>query len=256
MKVYELLNERQSNITVHKVKTLPTMKNISDRKRGSGIDAEVYNAKDANSVIKEYDFRHNGDTSNPVYLYIDAIMSHEGNPFLPKIYNAKLYKTEEGFERFIVQMEKLTQFGGENVEHILPQLLKQMGISIDDISTKYGDQGLVHARKITDVERSHSVDKEDIDARTREERGRQDMNWELGRIMSTLFNTEEGRRKLMDDATNPELKEAIKISHDIIKQGSESFGIRGDLHENNIMIRFTSVGPQLVLVDPVVGRWA
>ena len=252
MKIHELL--RESNIQEVVVKRMP--KFLDSNKVGEGGDAQVYAAK-TNSVIKVTDYydSHN----DPIYQYVDTVMSNQDNPFFPKIYSAKVYTTPETKDKYlkgklVVTMEKLFPFGGEKTAHFLPQLLKQMGISENDIdsSGEFGNQAYLTAKKTIDVERSHASDDRDSDA---SDRG--NMTHHLGDILAKLFKTTEGRKKLMQQSKSPELKQALTLTHDIIERlkNDPERQAAGDLHQENIMYRLTNVGPQLVIVDPIVGWW-
>ena len=49
---------------------------------------------------------------------------------------------------------------------------------------------------------------------------------------------------------NPEFADAVKLLVTKINRSKGTLG--SDIHEGNIMIRFTSTGPQIVLSDPIV----
>ena len=61
----------------------------------------------------------------------------------------------------------------------------------------------------------------------------------------------------MQKSTNPQIKQAIQLTDAIINRlkNDPERPAAGDLHVDNIMIRLTPHGPQLVIVDPVIGFW-
>jgi len=252
MKVYELLME--SNIKHVRVKTLPNLRGRDEKPNklmGTGTSAQVFAGGDANTVVKEIGNYEKPD-NDPHYHYIDMVMSHQDNPFFPKIYSAKVYEVV-GVEgnmynndeaTMVVQMEKLTSFDSTKTQHLLPQLLKQFGISINDMDD---NEAFINAANMSDVERSHNAN---------QAQGA-DANDNLGKILSTKFRTAGGRQELMNSTTNPQLRQALSLTHDIIEKlkHDKERPTTGDLHHENIMVRLTSHGPQLVIVDPITAWW-
>lgn len=64
--------------------------------------------------------------------------------------------------------------------------------------------------------------------------------------ISQIFRNRRDIQKIIDQTTNRKFAEALGI---LLSSGRRLF----DLHANNWMIRLTSVGPQLVILDPVYG---
>lgn len=254
MKVYELLNERQSNIKHVNVKQHPDIKDKNER-LGSGFEAKVYADKTGGTVIKELPIDSEVEDS-ATYQYIDQVMSHQDNPFLPRIYNAKLYTHNTmGRKKLVVQMERLTDFNSEKVAHLLPQLLAQIGIDEYDV-----DQS---SREHIQQMRSGAYDDEPNDYDTDEQKARdqkmkrQSTLGDLGDVLWKRFRSPEGRIQLMQATDNAQLKLALKLSHDILQKhadtkGEKSTEMKADLHDANVMVRLTSHGPQLVITDPIV----
>ena len=252
MKVYELLNE--GNIKHVTVKQHPDIKDKNER-IGSGYEAKVYAGKDGATVIKELPIDSEVENS-ATYQYIDTVMSHQDNPFLPRIYNAKLYTHKSmGKQKLVVQMEKLTKFDSEKTAHLLPQLLAQLGIDENDV-------GMVSREHIQRM-RSGAYPDEDNTFDTEEQKERDQRVTrhktlgDLGDVLWKRFRTPEGRAKLIQATDNPQLKLALKLTHDILEKHAGQSGkggmvMKGDLHDSNIMVRLTSHGPQLVITDPVV----
>ena len=252
MKVYELLYEGRKNIKEIVVKRMPNFK--EENMVGSGAEAEVFKAG-ANSVIKVIDFYK--EDNDPTVHYIDEVMNNQDNPYFPKIYGAKAYMLNKDKGQYfqgklVIHMEKLTSFNNPKTSHMLPRLLKQFGISEDDFDSSMGDNNAyLHTKRETDVERTPSSENPD------DEDGRYNMLDTFGKVLADTFATGKGRQKLMKQATNPELKRAIQITDQIINRlaNDPERPASGDLHQSNIMIRLTPHGPQLVIVDPVIGFW-
>ena len=250
MKVYELLNE--SNIKHVTVKQHPDIED-KNKKLGFGFEAKVYADKTGGTVIKEVPI--SGDVEDSAtYQYIDKVMSNQDNPFLPRIYNAKLYTHHAmGKKKLVVQMERLTDFNSEKVAHLLPQLLAQLGISEFDV-------GRGSREHIQQMRSGSQPEENDFDTAEQQERDqkvkRSQTLGELGDVLWQRFRTPAGRIKLMQGTDNAQLKSAIKVTHDILQKGADKTDkdtiMKADLHDSNIMVRLTSHGPQLVITDPVV----
>jgi len=251
MKVYELL-ERAGNIKHVSVSQLPDME--GNKPIGSGYEAKVYNSKDVGTVIKEVTIRGNVEES-AIYNYINMVMSHQDNPFFPRINNAKLYTHKTmGAHKLVIQMEKLTDFNNAKVEHLLPQLLDQLGIDIQDVAgrSKY---------RINQISSGNYGQEPTSGNDEREEyrRGqeRKETLGDLGDVLWQRFRTKQGREELMKVAKNPQVKEAIKLTDEVLNAADARHAAGGsretsaDLHDSNIMVRLTSHGPQLVITDPM-----
>lgn len=263
MKLSELLTEKtvqhSGNIKHAIVKYLPNLER-ADR-IGGGLEADVYKAKDANSVIKDL-WIDGGEDSNATYHYIDMIMSHQNNIFFPKIYNATLYMRSEDAERkkLIIQMERLHSFDSAKTEHLLPQLIQQMGISKESIDDMLDNElsGIYN--------KSSSLAYNDGDAENDELQRdsasstagvqRSSRLRAIGRVIYNKFDGAEDRAEFIKIIKNPQLKEAIILTDQVIsktnKLGAGRTATNGDLHSSNMMIRLTGTGPQLVITDPVI----
>lgn len=257
MKLCELLNE--DNIKNVKVKYLPNIGANTD-KIGSGAEAEVYAGRDSGTIIKELWIKESTKTS-ATYQYIDMVMSHQDNPFFPRIYNAKLYTRHvgKGHSKLVIHMERLQTFNSAKTEHLLPQLLDQLGISADDVGGWPESAERIRNMK-SGSHYTESIDAEAMRTKRKDDVGRHKMLADIGTALFNKFKTARGREELMKRSTNPQLKEAIKLTGNIILKGEEGNAqgsgriTKGDLHESNIMVRLTQHGPQLVIVDPVISR--
>ena len=250
MKVYELLNE--SNIKHVTVKQHPDIEE-KNKRLGSGFEARVYADKSGGTVIKELPIKGEVEDS-ATYQYIDMVMSNQDNPFLPRIYNAKLYTHHTmGAKKLVVQMERLTDFNSENVAHLLPQLLAQLGINEFDV----GQSSREHAQRMGSGSQPEENDYDTPEQIARDQRiSRSQTLGDYGDALYTKFRTPEGRIKLIQGTDNAQLKLALKKTHDILQRDADKTGktstMKADLHEGNVMLRLTSHGPQLVITDPVV----
>jgi len=218
MKVYELLIEKQ-NIKHVPVNQLPNMER--NKSIGSGYEAKVYASKDGGTVIKEVVIRGNVEES-AIYNYINMVMSHQDNPFFPRINNAKLYTHKTmGAHKLVIQMEKLTDFNSAKVEHLLPQLLDQLGINIQDVAgrSKY---------RINQISSGNYGEEPTSGDNEREEyrrnRERKETLGDLGDVLWERFRTKQGREELMKVAKNPQVKEAIKLTDEVLNTRRKTRG--------------------------------
>jgi hypothetical protein len=67
--------------------------------------------------------------------------------------------------------------------------------------------------------------------------------------LGSYFSLRSNRVLLARNTKNPKLREALRLVEHIIKMPF----VFPDMHNGNWMIRLTGVGPQLVIVDPVIG---
>jgi hypothetical protein len=231
MRLYELL-EDNSNIPRIKKSITGILSNPNIQHLGTGYQAIAYTHKKfPNSVIKTINIKGEDD---PAYQFILTCKDHPENPFFPKIYTVKHYDTAESTqyqrdllyadidkedippqtqkEHLIVVMEKLYPLRGDNEELSL-RLLKQVGILPTDL-TNLEQSGL----------------------------GKIDTPF---RAMNRLFKTPDTRRKLFHQSRNVQFKQALQILEPLfVKYDS-------DIHFNNMMLRHSLQGPQLVFLDPV-----
>jgi len=220
MKLIELTE--RDNIQHVKSNKRPNLKNLE--KIGSGSEAVVYRAKN-NSVLKVLNIKN---TEDGTYQYIDMVMDNQDNLFFPKIYSAKSYESPaySGGMTLYINMEKLVPFKSAKATHLFPILIKQMGLS-DELNAELNLD--YNTDDITDQ------DYKKVE--------------HIGFRIQRMFNEKEGREKLIKHSTNPQLKDAFKKTSDIISSSSR---LSGDLHDENFMLRLTGVGPQLVIVDPIL----
>lgn len=255
MKVHDIITERNAapnGIQHVSVKHLPGL----DRNEqvGSGYEAKVYAGKDGATVIKEVMLKGEPEESG-IYNYINMVLQNQDNPFFPRIYNAKLYTHKTaGRHKLIVQMEKLTDFNNAKVEHLLPQLLDQMGVDIQDVDgrSKY------RINQISSGNYGEEPTKpDDEQAEYKRNRERKQTLGDLGDVLWQRFRTPKGREDLMKVAKNPELKQAIERTDAVINKATFRHATQGgrkpvaDLHDSNVMVRLTAHGPQLVITDPM-----
>lgn len=164
------------------------------------------------------------DLDNDGYFkFVSAITKNnrlQNNPYLPKIYKIKIYTTEPSIKEntgyfYVIHMEKLFSLhdlGNKEIEMLTDKMFFTVSSKIDK---EHGDSSSKRAIFVQTID----------DA------------------IKNISNHNAGTVNIKD----PLLKQAILIIKKILK--NRNFG--NDIHGRNIMIRRTSVGPQLVITDPL-----
>jgi hypothetical protein len=213
---------------IHKTKRISNtyiknkLKDSPDSILGAGIDAVVFHSskpQNAGVVTKwvrdqKYDAKNN--------TYVQYLIKNQNNPYVPVVYSITQHNLQDGEYSFSIQMEKLHNTVKEyliiniNDEHLFRVVV---ALFFTDESTDYLMRTYFH---------------------------------ENPKIIIKLMCS------VLDDHTvgydvNPQLSAIIEKIHNVITQQRTLYGnsrVGVDLHLENVMIRLTSVGPQLVITDP------
>ena len=152
--------------------------------------------------------------------FVNIAKQHQDNPFFPKIYGSKILKanTKRGNPQYIlvVKMEQLVPLNSSKLDQTIPHLYKQLGFKLTDADRK-SIEGI--------KDRDPAIERKILHQKLK--------NVFTGRSGAHTFET-----------SNPEFKEAMDILFPWIQKFGE------DLHTGNFMVRLTSTGPQLVIIDP------
>lgn len=178
-------------------------------------------ARNPNVVIKTSNIYEENPTKDEYVQFIDLALSHQDNPFFPRIHKAKIvYDPKYDGYQLVVMMEKLIPLQNEKIKDVVPQLMRQLGITTRkplDRSTKRIDTGFQNFKQTITVSN-----------------------------LWYWFSKPANRAKLRRETKNPELKQAMELLEPYIKKFGQ------DLHTGNMMVRLTGTGPQLVIIDPLV----
>lgn len=232
MKVSELLEKKLEFKTSQKpIHGMIQSKQLNHL--GTGVTAIAYeHKKRPNTVIKTIQLLNKED---PTFAFVRLCMNNKENPFLPKIYAAKVYNIqrmdpdereqlyqmmdpedsppEEGQFVMIIVMEKLYPIHNAANRAVATQLLQQLQVvpsNPDEIPPN-----LVGVRDPLSI---------------------------TNRKFANPFK----RQELKQSSSNRQFKQALRLLEPLFKYGEP------DLHKKNIMLRQTTNGPELVLVDPIV----
>ncbi|RLD77900.1 MAG: hypothetical protein DRJ15_12610 [Bacteroidetes bacterium] len=232
MKVQEILLERQrkikfkSNIGRIPIIPLPNGSNFVTSKiknyLNRGTMAQAFeHPTSPNTVIKVIDITLGAQPDGQV-INTNMILEHQDNPFFPKIYKAIIFKhyNPGGAHKLYIEMEKLHEMTKKKLRHNHEAILHSMGLDPSLI----GGESDVHG----DDENKHL--------------------YALEEIMHLLTVPENIPADFITKIKNPQFVQAI----DILRKTKHDHNASYDLHSGNYMYRMTSVGPQLVIIDPFV----
>ena len=210
-----LLTELIENIGISNKSISSNIPRKSYKLHGAGIQATAYShPRKPNSIVKIASISGEND---PIYQFTKLCMEHTDNPFLPKIYTARLYNAKPtGYDtdseenktqlthKLFISMEKL-QFLTKQIDpNIVEQLFKEIGISLS---------------------------------------GNNVASWDI--LLKRIFFTKEGRVQILQQTNNSQLKEALTLLEPLFQK------FRPDMRMGNLMLRTTVNPPQIVILDPI-----
>lgn len=202
---------------------------------GSGFFGTVYDEPESKTGVgtarKVSTFDRDEMTADGYYAYINKIMdlkNETNNPYLPQVYDAKVVKpksagSEPYFELELEKLSKWEDLSGNQLRAILEKML---------------DESFENESKLLDVLKflGHSGASDTID------------EWIMYIILYFIRNTIKNPNfSLMGmKIRDPQLLEVTDMLRYLSKSG---YGM--DLHDQNIMVRNSKYGPQLVITDPL-----
>ena len=187
----------------------------------SGLFAHGYEDPDDPFMFRKKNHLPGKTLSKDAYFqYVKTIAPHiKSNPFLPRIYEVRIEKDPTGDEQPEYTLEKLV-----HLEDVNLQTLKSVCYSI------FGNNEQEIENFITT---------------------KQCINLLIDGLETAFYSNESARRTAGSgqiSVTNKKLLQALSI----IKKVRDTNSLYGlDLHQENMMLRITPVGAQLVLTDPL-----
>lgn len=184
------------------------------QKVGSGIGAGIMDSEVY--VDKQHPNRilksvHIRNLDDPYYRYIRMIEQHQNNPFFPRIYGFK-----------VVDHDDTEQHGeyAAGPHHILYVFMEKLHpitvLEPDHIKQLLINLGINYIGKLTG----------DYSLRN-------------------LMKSDQYRTHVKKTSVQPKFVEAMRLLEPMIKKFGQ------DLHIDNLMVRLTGVGPQIVITDPL-----
>lgn len=181
-------------------------------------------------------------TSNPVHRLEDdmyfnfvrmiASKKHiQDNPYFPRIYDVKVYKTRGDSETYVyqVKMERLHDLRNLDTPELLA-IGRQMFTNFDDMVASFKHNKQFSSGVGTPKIRTNEFVLRKI-------------------ILRTLDQSFSYNAQAATNIKDPNLKQAILIMKKMINSTDE---MATDIHDGNIMVRRGPFTPQLVFTDPVV----
>lgn len=176
------------------------------------------------------------------YLYLDMLSHNErmqNNPFFPKVYSLKTWKDKIGRVMYDVKMEKLQPLNVLSSEQIIV-MGKRYFTNFENkfnAALKREIQWKAYTRPRSDKPLSDSQKDMNEDALK---------NAATRAIASCLDESiKEGVTTHIKDSL---LRQAMVLIRGILIRKEDKMN---DIHANNIMVRLSPSGPQLVITDPV-----
>lgn len=193
---------------------------------GSGLYANVIQNDNHPNEVTKISNAIDSLSKDGYFLFLTSIVKNErlqSNPYLPKIYNIKIYKNADSKYYYVLTMEKLfpvRQLNDHEVEAILDRAFHIKG------SKKSGNHNQSDPMRIllTSIDSALMAPKE----------------FYLDSVKNQSANS-------MTNIKDPSLKQALMIIKKFIRDDKAI----NDIHDGNVMFRRTSVGAQLVITDPL-----
>ncbi len=201
---------------------------------GTGVQAIAYqHKKHPNTVIKTIQL--SGGMNDTVLAFVRLCINHKDNPFFPKIYTAKIFNSADltASEREVLYQDIDSYDSPPDKKELVLVLVMERLFPIHTPDNVDSAIGLLQTLKVLPDDLStlplNMLDVEDP-------------------LFSVKvpFKTAKGRQFLMKNSDNPKFVQALRLLEPLFRKG------HADLHRQNIMIRRTGIGPQLVLADPIV----
>lgn len=165
------------------------------------------------------------DDVDPYYDWVKAIAPYaKSNPYLPRVYVANNNKDKTGALKPEYEMEKLFDYKTVPI-NVLYNLLYNESLDYDAEELYVND--------LKRLIKSGNYSAEEIH--------------ELG-ARKIWFRTL--RYMIANVRKDPQIQEALDIIDKLVAER----GYRKDLHSGNFMIRSTSIGPQIVITDPIAHK--
>jgi hypothetical protein len=214
--------------TASTAKILDRIRDFSKTKfLGSGVEAVAYFNESTQMIVKIIKFKNHMTKEDvkkeSTYKYLKEITKefNSGNPHFPKIYSVKFFESPDNYpfnyDKPIYGVIKMERLHSikDSDEYTIEAAIRNTGIKFATES-KYSEY-MPFLIKISDYVEGY---------------------------MDSSFIKE------INDS-NPKFAKALIIIRKLIKK----YRFKTDLHQGNIMIRLTSVGPQLVISDPLLPKW-
>lgn len=240
MKLHELQLVKPQQLTPQKTNKGPAeISNEMIPKNAQRIGADsrygrVFTTRDNPGTVTKIVKRTDDLEKDAYFQYVSAMAKNDRisrNPYFPKIYNVKVRKDNYGISTYSVEMERLQNFSTLSPEEVL-MLGERMFFSFRSMAK----DAAAYRRELAPTEYRDKI-----------------TTLEFGTVAFALIKAIEKviyeGDKVATYIKDPNLRGALTILKHLIKNNSSEFS--PDIHGDNIMVRRTPGGPQIVIVDPV-----
>lgn len=248
MYLSDLFDDDNINFEPRQLKTQYKGAGSSDMQRkknigwlGSGVASVVFQKPNKPHEVKKISFTVRNIEKNVTYQYLKALVKHQDNPLLPRIYEVRVFKKPDpeqppGYDRpdfysIYVESEKLIEWNTLTWGEVSYLCRMYLGLSVEEIKQLHRDKGL----SVQDFDKKDAMElltrafKEALN----EYAELSNYNYAKDTFGITLKN------KLAIDA----VKKAASIKPNVP-------GMWNDLGMGNMMYRRTPTGIWPVLTDP------
>jgi len=247
---------RGADVTQH----YPEINPLKDRV-GGGQDATAFKHPTNPGSILKISKPLNRYNRNPHVDLAKTFMKYPNNPFFPKIYQAdfiddldadlislpapKPSRVGDREEYFLIEMEKLHPMDSDKLIHMVPQLLRQIGVP-ENYVARFAGSRYDPKKGVQQVPRK--VGMKDVSDITKPSDERE-YEMQIRNLFTTIFKNKDELQKVAARSKNQQFKEAVSV----LMKLSKSYDLDLHRHTDNMMFRLTPHGPQLVLIDPFWG---
>lgn len=233
MKLYEVLQKSSPKIkTTTKSRTVSDIIRHKDQQMiGTGVQAIAYlHKKFPDKIIKTVQFDH---FSDPGYQFIRLALNHQDNPYFPRIYAVKEYKTKE--VSYSQRIQDRTELDPEHKLDKLPaQQSRTLLVVMEKLYPLDMTQDILDQFGITNIARF--VHRTDLKSTKLTDSTKTFM------AIRAAFESAKMRQEMIRFVVDPKLKQALRLLEPLFRIH------RPDMHYENIMRRSTG---DIVFMDPI-----
>jgi hypothetical protein len=232
------------NLEIIDLETKLEWDNKYAKRLGSGVEAVAFFLENTQTVVKIIKFDSELTIEDvkkeSTYKYLKEITKefNSGNPYFPKIYSVRFYVSEMSYGKLSLDTTNQQIFGVVKMERLTP---------VDEIDTE-SLQGAIQNLGFS------FVDFTNTSIRNSPAASISDFGYKVDNFLNKISSyLKRGNSDFIKEIHNfnPKFAKALIIIRKLIKK----YNFRPDLHTGNIMVRLTSVGPQIVITDPLIPVW-
>lgn len=206
---------------------------------GTGIQAIVHKYKNRPNTVIKINLTLESD---PYEQFLRLILNHQNNPFFPRIYAVKKYPINrldyESYQHLVKTSGGTPDFMDsdilDNMDSLIIVVMEKL-IPLEKIDPMV-IKGWFDMLNVVDLPDFEKVKKFINSPRHAES---------AYHMLAEVLNDASARWLIIQNTKHPKLKDALRLLGPLFNRH------RSDIHDDNIMARLTSTGPQLVITDPI-----